>query len=489
MEPLLDLAVLNSWDEYTPSKDGYTPPTLSELEDIDIFESLRCLERLEPQGIIAAGHAYPSVPPAGIFIKDHILHVPLVDSDVEVLLNSNELAGTREKLVEIDSQKIQIENPKWKGAVARCIKAALGRAKMEMQPESYTFNLVGLTLLVPPSSGAYSLDLRPVSDQHFATVLIVLPSSRKSASIEARHRGLTATHDFTPSSLFAPHFVVLHTGIETATIKSPDDHLCYLTYHLIAKSPKTPLPSLKHLVSGPRPDVAKAIAGWAYALATGSKGPGIPTGCLAYHLDGTYSFTERTDPSAITHPKDKLVLGHLAPAAKLHGFRILFAHADVSYTSYFDEFEDDGMPTSAYELENGYDQSIDFEWELAGLDGREVQESHWEREIDAILSEKTSRKVHKNDAKAGRALNYHLDKQSFYGEKDVEGSGHSEDVTTMCLTLRKQASFLVIGPGPGVWVKPDDPVSPPPSKHGPMYGWPGARRARMRRDAELLASS
>ncbi|KAF6760433.1 hypothetical protein DFP72DRAFT_882180 [Ephemerocybe angulata] len=443
MEPLRDLAVLKKWDRYVPSITGYTATPPGDLSDTDVCALLGCLERLKPKGNIAGAHVMGGAPFPGIVVKNKALPVPMNDSDFKFL--GAYLLG---------QDKVRIANTLWLRAAEEGSKKAMKHAKMDPELMKKA-KLVGMTVVEPQVGDGHSLDTRSESESHLATVFVVLPSQRSSATFEARHQGLTFIHDLTTSAHFAPHFLVCYPGTERATLKVQGAPLAYLTYQLYVGEDFDLPPLLDDLSPGPRADVAAAFAGWSHALAEGSSGGGIPKGHVLYQLDAVYikrgtffseKFKSRAKATSITNAKDILALSHLAPAAKHFKFRILLGHACITQsTSIFrrgyyqrDDWESEvEHDANDYDLDDGRGIETEINWVLTGLDGKVIKDETLDKELVDTLTAR----VEKEKLKEGERnciLNYHVDTDPL-DEKDLEEG---------TLTHGKTASFFIIGPTP-----------------------------------------
>ncbi|KAF5339638.1 hypothetical protein D9611_011406 [Ephemerocybe angulata] len=459
MEPLRDLAVLKKWNTYVPSTNGYTSAPLGRLSNMDIPALLDCLKRLKPNGTIAGAHVLTEAPSAGISVNNKTIPVPMSDSDFKFLLEFGDATATGGGAYMLSRNKVRITNTSWARAVKEGSKEAMGHAGMDSGLLK-KIKLVGLTVVEPQVGGAHSLDTRLESEKHLATVFVVLPSHRSSATFEARHGGLEVIHDLTISALFAPHLIVCYPGVESATLAVQEEHVAYLTYQLYVGDDADPLPPLlADLSLGPRSDVAAAFAGWAHALSMGSSGGGIPKGHILYQLDAAYInkgslFSKKksfADVISITNAKDRLILSHLAPAAKHFKFRILLGHAFITQRSeigggYDGEDSEPDYDVNDYDLDDG---SIETEvnWILTGLDGKVVKNEALDKELCDTLATR----VEEQDLKEGETdciLNYHVDTDKLDG-KDLEAEPERFGRTSLTLTHDKRASFLIIGPAPG----------------------------------------
>ncbi|KAF5339635.1 hypothetical protein D9611_011403 [Ephemerocybe angulata] len=287
MEPLRDLSILKNWDKYVPSTTGYLSTPLDDPFDTDVCDLLECLERMKPKGAIAGAHILTEAPYPGIGIEDKILPLPISEQDFEFLLESEDAIAFGDDEVTFDWDKIKINNASWSHAIDKGTSATMQAAGIDRELwKKYIFG--GLTIIDLKAGGAHLLDLRSMSNRHLATVFVILPSARSSATFEARHQGLTFAHDLTTSALFAPHFLICYPGMESAELRT-QGRMAYLMYRLYAGDDSDPLPPLlDDLSPGPRSDVAAAFAGWAHALANDLTGDGIPTGPILYHLDAVY---------------------------------------------------------------------------------------------------------------------------------------------------------------------------------------------------------
>ncbi|KAF5339637.1 hypothetical protein D9611_011405 [Ephemerocybe angulata] len=452
MEPLRDLAVLKKWDRYVPSITGYTATPPGHVSDTDVCALLGCLERLKPKGTIAGAHVMGGAPFPGIVVKNKALPVPMNDSDFKFLVESGDVAAGQGAYL-LGQDKVRIANTLWLRAAEKGSKKAMKHAKMDPELMKKA-KLVGMTVVEPQVGDGHSLDTRSESENHLATVFVVLPSQRSSATFEARHQGLTVIHDLTASALFAPHFLVCYPGTEHATLKVQGAHLAYLTYQLYVDEDFDLPPLLDDLSPGPRADVAAAFAGWARALAEDSSGGGIPKEHVLYQLDAVYIKKETifhkmksgANATSITNTKDRLVLSHLAPAAKHFNFRILLGHACITQsTSIFrrgyyhrDDWESEvEHDANDYDLDDGRGIETEINWVLTGLDGKVIKDETLDKELVDTLTAR----VEKEKLKEGERnciLNYHVDTDPL-DEKDMEEG---------TLTHGKTASFFIIGPTP-----------------------------------------
>ncbi|KAF6760432.1 hypothetical protein DFP72DRAFT_882177 [Ephemerocybe angulata] len=438
MEPLRDLAVLKKWNAYVPSTNGYTSAPLGSLSDMDIPALLGCLERLKPNGTIAGAHVLTGAPSPGISVNNKTLPMPMSDSDFKFLLEFGDATATGGGAYMLSRNKVRITNTSWARAVKEGSKEAMGHAGMDSELLK-KIKLVGLTVVEPQVGGVHSLDTRLESEKHLATVFVVLPSHRSSATFEARHGGLEVIHDLTTSALFAPHLIVCYPGVESATLATvQDEHVAYLTYQLYFGDDADPLPPLLADLS------LAAFAGWAHALSMGSSGGGIPKGHIIYQLDAAYIkkgslFSKKksfADVTSITNAKDRLILSHLAPAAKHFKFRILLGHAFITQRSYIGGGYDGEDSEPDYDV-NDYgldDGSVETEvnWIFTGLDGKVVKNEA----LDTELYDTLTARVEEQDLKDGETnsiLNYHVDTDKLDG-KDLEAEPERFGRTSLTLT-------------------------------------------------------
>lgn len=216
---------------------------------------------------------------------------------------------------------------------------------------------------------------------------MVVPSERTHATLEAHHGGLTASHDLTEGAPFATHFVAFYTDTSDARLFTTGEPLCYLTYHVYGTSSVSLLPSLGNIV-GPCPEVALGFAEWRYALNSGSAKYDIPPGHILYQLETDDQRDQNKSVDLITTEGDKLILAHLAPAARHYGFEILLAHVEMHYEVTWDvlrgyEEYDEEYDEDDYSLENYDDLEPDeVIWHLRDLDGSEIKDDRLKAQIE-----------------------------------------------------------------------------------------------------------
>lgn len=256
---------------------------------------------------------------------------------------------------------------------------------------------------------------RRLSENHIATVLVILPSHRTSATLEVTHGQLKRTISLSENAAFSTHFVAMYAGIETAVVTSPAHPLYYLTYNVFNKAQGVPTATLSNLI-GPCPDITRAFASWAHTLATGSKRPTVTNNCVFYHLDGTYK--DAVDVNSVANRKDRLIISRLAPNAKHYGFELAIAHASIwkhceftierAYKEYDLDYERED-----YSMQD-YDIRMKYAWQVNGLGKDQAFGDDWTRDLeDAIKSE-------------DGIINYHVDLDD---EEDAELEGIDQTVS------------------------------------------------------------
>ncbi|KAF6760435.1 hypothetical protein DFP72DRAFT_882183 [Ephemerocybe angulata] len=462
--PIHDLSVLKDWDNFTPSTVRYTTPPLEILEDVDVTEFLGCLERIKLDGSPLGGYVFSGAPSPGLVFNKKVLSVPLRRSDIKSLVT--EAKHVKKHIHEIDVAKIESTNPAWEKAAKKGIETAMER--LSIDPKLCIWKAANTTVITspktPPTEGTVSMNLHPVSNDHFASVFVFLPSSRSRASMEVRHRSMYGTHNLSLSCMFEPHFVACYTGVDSAIVKlSPGEPVVHLTYHLMKKSPQgASLRLLRDIVTfEPRQEVINALAGWAHTLASDSKLQcDIPSGHLLYQLNECYNRPgDKTfiDATGIANPEDRLVLSHLAPAAKYYGFKILFAHASIWESASFpgegqgydsDSNWDECLDEKDYNFEDGDSEPDRTETEvvLTELDGREIEDSDFRMKIEELLGDIVNYPEQWDNGSA--ILNCRINTQPFEGkELSVDEPGDRVwDSNPVIVTCGKRASFLVVVP-------------------------------------------
>ncbi|KAF5339777.1 hypothetical protein D9611_009191 [Ephemerocybe angulata] len=316
--------------------------------------------------------------------------MPLGDTDFDAILGFGLSSRTKvEGVCEIDARDVQTSCTTWKASLDAGTKSILSRMKAKARHRS---TLVSLSV-VPPGE-AHTLNLTPVSKNHFATLIAVLPSPRTGATFETRYREHKSHHNLSNVTPNSTHLLGLYTGMASAVIKSSGDRLCFLTYHVQCPPRTTSIPSIRN-VAGPRTEIATAFASWAHALSTNTKAPGIPSNHIIYQLDGVYR--NNVVATGLTNRKDRLVLAHLAPAAKHFGFKMVLAHADVHLT-----YSTTRVSTDDKEVEqvSAYVED-ETEWEFCPLGRKEPCDNYAYHEVIDALKER------------GPCINYHAGYKSF----------------------------------------------------------------------------
>lgn len=434
MDPLKDLSPLLNWTQFSPSTNAYKPPTDDDLVDARVTELLECLENLQPDGVVAGSSVATDAPTPGIIVNATLIRPPVTSSDFEHCRASGKsIIGLKGETLgfEVASNKLKITNPTWGQALEENVELVLGQMKAVATFET---RLISLTALRPGQNQV--LDTRRASDEHFATVVAVLPARRTLSFLEARHRGQGVKHNLNQSTLFSTHFFGFYTGIDRAFLNTAEDRVTYLTYHLIKTPASTSSPSLTNIL-GPRKEISTAFAGWYHGLAAGAKTISLPVRYVFYHLDGSYRSGDSVN--AFTNPKDKLVLGYLAPPAKHYGFKILLAHASITQESetWLEQLPHNGAhveyDANEYEMEDHGEIRTAISWTLTGLDGQRINHNELRDELDYQLRGE------------GWFLNGHLDLHDF-ADREVDVVESSSEADTLQLFSHKDASFLVIGP-------------------------------------------
>ncbi|KAF5339870.1 hypothetical protein D9611_009188 [Ephemerocybe angulata] len=449
MEPIrgVKLAMLEDYDSYTPSLEGFRPPPQGPgLVNVDIKASLECLSKFYPFEQIMRCHAPEDAASPGVVIDSgRVLPPILTPDDISSILRRGVKSydeGSK-SVYAVDARRISRTDPEWANVEKEGIKDAL----YMMTRDDVEHQLVNLTAISP---GNHTLNTDPVSERHFATVLVFLPSQRGDAFISARHgyrknkedlrevteyRPGSSRHRHRARSTFSPYFAAFYTGIDQVVVESVEDPLCYFIYHILNDpSRNTAIHSLRDVV-GPYEGVIMAFAAWAYDRANGLSPPGIPERCVVYHLREEYSSDTR---ASFIDTRDEMILGHLGPPAKYYGFKMLFAHVDIQQKGQWvqhREFQNYAVQYRVGDWRMGVHGPVEMEtaWELAGMDGNVV--------LDAPLVAHLDEELKSN----GWILNNHLGLENDEGrELEVIDRGLRSD--TLRLTCRKRASFLIILP-------------------------------------------
>ncbi|KAF6760465.1 hypothetical protein DFP72DRAFT_73248 [Ephemerocybe angulata] len=424
MEPLRDLSSITDWDHFTPSVEGYIPP--SNL-DVDVWELLECLDDLQGGGTIANLFVSSDTTNPGVVFKNKMVSLPLTELDAKAFAKNGVMVDNR--VYELDVQKFSCSNPRWESVARAGVDSALAKTR----PVSHTASLTSITAVI--ASGAQSLDLHPVQKSHYATVLVILPSQRTSTTLHISHGNQGLALKLTETAPFSMHFIALYTGTESALLVSPGDSILYLKYQVFKKDKFVPSPCLAD-ATGARPEIATVFAAWRSSLSAGVKVNDSIPDHIIYQLDGTYA--NGVDAIGITHPKDKLVLGHFAPPAKHFGFEILLAHVTFTESSSWEHYRDykeydEEYDVDDYEVGDHGEISLDVECLLTALDGNGVN--------DDQLADTISKVIEDEDL----IFNDHL-RESDEGEKDLQITDQSCYTDTLKLECVKLATYLVIVP-------------------------------------------
>lgn len=233
-------------------------------------------------------------------------------------------------------------------------------------------------------------------------------------------------------------FISLYTGIETVTLDTTSEiPICFLTYHIKHDTTyNTPIPTLNNVITGPREEITRAFAVWAYCLSNGITLSGNPDRYLFYHLDEEYS--DDTRASFMMHKKDEAILGHFGPPAKHYGFDMFIAHVNILQACVWENVKERGKhdieyPTRDWRMGENGPVETETSWVVAGMDGKPVSNATLVEYIDQHL---------KN---GGWFLNDHLNLDDDSG-RTLEVIERSEYTDRLRLTCSKRASFLVISP-------------------------------------------
>lgn len=462
MDPLLDLSPLENWSSYEPSMAGYSEAPQEELRKADIKKLFNTLQDLEGDRTVAGHFVIQNAPNPGVIVNGEIVSLPVSATVCARLAECGSKIGET-PIHQLDRGKVELSNPAWGKCLKKGVKGAT--AGMTAKDEPFTYSRNGMVVVASDCSEPYT-GVRQVGHRHFATVLVILPSTQTSSVItfETQHKHLTYRKDVKVDQ-FATQFVAMYSGIDKAIIKVSGGPVCLLTYLILSSNEAGP--TLRNLV-GRREEIATAFAAWRLARKESrDESREVFPEHILYQLDGDYTkmskgryyyITRELSVKHLDHPKDKLVLRHLGPPAKHYNFRILLARIAISLRASCtiangsdDEGCDDISPDEL-NLRHDYDGDPEYEWEFTSLDGEPIEATD-ELEDDLFGEIERGQNIY----------NYRINLKDETGkESRVDRDGDREN-SYFTIRYHKSASFLFIIPDDKKYVGLQD-VSPPSSQ-------------------------
>ncbi|KIY64336.1 hypothetical protein CYLTODRAFT_105900 [Cylindrobasidium torrendii FP15055 ss-10] len=327
MDPIhsiLGLSALNKWDSYKPGTRGYIAPN----EDVGLpypedtlelnFQDTNCLK--PNQAVLSGIATLTQVCPAiSIFADgaDEPVGFPFSKRDAAALLPKvGELGDARTTTISNDLFKI--DNPKWHPSVAAATKTILAAMGFKDLPEdAYTVELADMTV-----QGASIFEspyvTPPAYGNHFATILVFLPSNINSVQLFGRNEAIaprwanyvlfgmplqTSVHAIGLCSLL---------GSTELTIKGKGDAV-YLTYRV--RSTYRSYLSFNSL-TGACSDWRNIFCSWRYELSVDKD----------YAQQEVFFMLEADEVDNVTKLEDNdvVMVSHLAPLVKAYGFKMYF---------------------------------------------------------------------------------------------------------------------------------------------------------------------
>ncbi|KAK7451678.1 hypothetical protein VKT23_012355 [Stygiomarasmius scandens] len=428
MEPLATLPSSLDWETFSPSQKGYLPPANMYIDNYgDVYDEFR--EYLETPSYfrmkaspIAAMASYPDPPQPGL-VNSFGQSIPLHDGKPR---------SAKFEEYSAEDVGLQTMNSRWETFISENTTGPLA----EMNASLASRRTILSSLSIHPGPMDLLLPVPKTRDTHYATAFVFLPTKSTSLEVEAAFgttvRNLSATED----TAFSAQIVVVYAGVDLVRIKTTDS-ISYLTYHVLAET-KLSVPSLSN-ISPAIPGLRDAFRTWKWMLLNEDDPAADDAPDLILYLLNA-DFEDISDPGS-----EKAVVAHLAPLAKVYGFKLLVIEAvhEMSSTHEIDH------PYKDYDYL--YDRWDELKEELEVEDGKSLRTG-----VTLSVKDLNLKEVHVPE-ELKRKLEERIKEQDYVSQDeesivdrdlDVDLEGYDDSVysSTVTLSHTRRASFLLLIP-------------------------------------------